>query len=103
MQKTCLGRYTGKIRIDEEHVHVDSLHTVQHRPMTVPGPRRRRQRTREYFALICALLLTIGIGRLVMPPSAHGPIIVEVVVYVLLYGTLYRVFWWLGGRLSPPS
>lgn len=68
--------------------------------MTVRGPRRQRQRVREYFALVCALLLTIGIGRLVMPPNSRGPIVLEIIVYVLLYGTLYRLFWWVGGYLN---
>lgn len=72
--------------------------------MTLPGPRRprQRQRSREYLALFCSLALTIAIGRLIMPPTSRGPILLEIVVYVLLYGTLYRVFWWLGGRLNTP-
>lgn len=68
--------------------------------MTVPGPRRPRQRSREYLALFCSLALTIAIGRLIMPPTSRGPIPLEIVVYVLLYGTLYRIFWWLGGHLN---
>ncbi len=68
--------------------------------MSIREPRRQRQRGREYFALICALLVTLAIGRVVMPPQASGPILLQVVVYVLLYGTSYSIFWWLGGRFG---
>lgn len=69
--------------------------------MSTGSPGRQRQRGREYFALISALLVSFAIGRLVMPPNAGGPVVLEIIVYVLLYATLYSVFWWVGGRFGP--
>lgn len=66
--------------------------------MTVQRPRQRR---REFFALMFALLVTFEIGRLIMPPSSGRPVVLEIIVYVLLYASLYRLFWWIGGRIGP--
>ncbi len=61
--------------------------------------RRPRQRGREFFALIFAFLITVVLGKIIMPPQSNGPLLLQIVVYVLLYGTLYMLFWWLGGQV----
>jgi hypothetical protein len=67
---------------------------------TSASMRKRRppgQRRREFSALILSFLLTLAIGRIIVPPHSHGPAWLATLVYVLLYVSSYMAFWWIGG------